>query len=311
MMRDIKSAVITGPTKSIGQALCRLLLSKGITVFAVCRSDSPGVRFLPKDKNLHIIYCDVSHLECLAEKMHGESVDAFFHFAWAGNDGNNRNNMELQTNNILYALKACHAANDLHCKVFIGAGSQAEYGRVDKPLTPDTPSFPENGYGMAKLCAGQMTRSECHKLGIEHIWPRFLSVYGPYEQLTSMTISTIIKLLKKESPVMTPGEQIWDYLYSEDAAEALYKMALSGHDGAVYTLGGGQARPLREYVEKIRDSIDPDLSIDFGGIPYSANQLMHLEADNSVLTADTGFVPSTGFEDGIQKTIEWVRGLNI
>lgn len=311
MIRDIKSAVITGPTKSIGQALCRLLLSKGITVFAVCRPDSPGMRFLPVNKNLHVIYCDVSQLECLAEKMQGKVVDAFFHLAWAGNDGNNRNNMELQTNNILYALEACHAASDLQCEVFVGAGSQAEYGRSNEPLTPDTPCFPENGYGMAKLCAGQMTRTECHRLGIEHIWPRFFSVYGPYEQMTSMTISTIVKLLKGETPVMTQGEQIWDYLYSEDAAEALYKMALSGHDGAVYTLGGGEARPLREYVEIIRDAIDPDLSISFGGIPYSANQVMHLEADNNVLTTDTGFMPNTRFEEGIQKTIEWVKGIDL
>ena len=310
-MRDIKSAVITGPTKSIGQALCRLLLSKGITVYAICRPDSPGAQSLPKDNNLHIIYCDISQLDHLAEKMQGKRADAFFHFAWAGNDGNNRNNMELQTDNILFALMACHAANDLHCKVFVGAGSQAEYGRVDELLTPDTPCFPAIGYGMAKLCAGQMTRVECHKLGIEHIWPRFLSVYGPYEQLTSMTISTIIKLLNREIPVMTPGEQIWDYLYSGDAAEALYKMALSGHDGAVYTLGGGNPRPLREYVEIIRDSIDPDLSVDFGGMSYSANQLMHLEADNGALTADTGFVAQTRFEDGILKTIEWVKGLNL
>ena len=308
-MREIKSAVITGPTKSIGQALSRLLLSRDITVYAICRPDTLGAGKLPENDNLHVIYCDVSQLDHLAEIMEERTVDAFFHFAWAGNDGDNRDNMKLQTNNIIYALKACHAAKDLSCKVFIGAGSQAEYGRADGLLSPDTPCFPVNGYGMAKLCAGQMTRLECNKMGIDHIWPRFLSVYGPYEQLTSMTISTILKLLNRDTPAITSGEQIWDYLYSGDAADALLRMALSGHAGAVYTLGGGNARPLREYVEIIRDLIDPMLSVDFGAIPYSTNQLMHLEADNSALTADTGFVPHTGFEEGIKKTIDWVRGL--
>ena len=306
-MRDIRSALITGPTRSIGQALCRLLLSNGITIYAVCRPDTPRAECLPEDSNLHIIYCDVSQIECLSEKMTGIKVDAFFHLAWVGNDGNNRNNMELQTANIRYALNACRAAYDLNCRVFIGAGSQAEYGHANEVLTPDTPCFPEIGYGMAKLCAGQMTRLECHRMGIDHIWPRFLSVYGPYEQVTSMTISTIVKLLNNEVPALTAGEQIWDYLFADDAAEALYDMAVNGRDGVVYTVGGGEARPLREYVEIIRNSIDPDLQIDFGAIPYTPNQLMHLEADISALTDDTGFLPHTRFEDGIQKTIEWVR----
>lgn len=69
---------------------------------------------------------------------------------------------------------------------FVGAGSQAEYGRVNHALTPDTPCFPENGYGMAKLCAGQMSRVECEKLGLVHIWPRILSVYGPYDGKNAM-----------------------------------------------------------------------------------------------------------------------------
>ena len=308
-MRSIKSAVITGPTGALGQALCRLLLSKGIEVYAACRPHSPKVKYFPKHPALHIIPCDITDLGAIVRSMEGKKTDAFFHFAWAGNDGNNRNNMRLQTANIRYALDACHVARYLECQVFIGAGSQAEYGRVDGILKPDTPCFPENGYGMGKLCAGQMTRYECRNSGIDHVWPRFLSVYGPYEQFSSMTISTIVKLLKGEIPAMTKGEQIWDYLYSADAAEALYRMAIDGRDGSVYTIGGNCARPLREYIETIRDAVDPMLSVNFGVVPYSDKQVMHLEADNSALTADTGFVPNTDFKDGIRITVEWVRSV--
>ena len=310
-MRQIQSAVITGPTGALGQALCRLLLSKDIKVFTVCRPGSPRVETLPQHPSHHIVFCDITEIGTIPEKIDGQKCDAFFHFAWAGNDGNNRNNMRLQIANICYALDACYAAKELGCKVFIGAGSQAEYGRVDYALTPDTPCFPENGYGMAKLCAGHMTRAECCRLGLDHIWPRLLSVYGPYEQTTSMTISTILKLINGETPSMTAGEQIWDYLYSGDAAEALYLMAVKGRNGVVYTLGGENARPLREFVEIIRNAINPEQTIDFGAVPYSANQVMHLEADCSALTADTGFIPHTDFRDGIQQTIDWARGLAI
>ncbi len=307
-MREIESAIITGPTGALGQALCRCLLSRGIRVYPVCRSDSPRTKMLPHHPGLQIIPCEIGRLGMLPEILTDRKIDAFFHLAWAGNDGNNRNNMDFQAANIRYALDASRAAKELKCQVFVGAGSQAEYGRTDRALAPDTPCFPENGYGMAKLCAGQMTRVECIRLGIDHIWPRFLSIYGPYEQLSSMTISTILKLLRGEIPAMTAGEQMWDYLYADDAAEALYRMAAYGKNGAVYTVGTGKTRRLREYVEILRDTVDPSLSVDFGAIPYSVNQVMHLEADISLLTSDTGFIPKTDFREGIQKTVDWVRG---
>lgn len=306
-MREIRSAVVTGPTHSIGQALCRLLLSEGIRVYAVCRPDSPRVKRLPVHPALRVILCDLSQMETLPQKMDGETADAFFHLGWAGNDGDHRNDMRLQTDNIRYTLDACHAAAALSCKVFIGSGSQSEYGRQDKALTPETPCFPENGYGMAKLCAGQMSRAECRMLGVDHIWARFLSVYGPYEQFSSMTISTIRKLLHREVPAMTAGEQLWDYLYSGDAADALLRLARAGKNEAVYPVGSGTVRPLREYVEMLRDAVDPALRIDFGAVPYGAKQIMHLCADISRLTADTGFVPGTEFREGIRRTVEWVK----
>ena len=77
-------------------------------------------------------------------------------------------------------------------------------------------------------------------------------------------------------------------------------MALNGRDGAVYVLGSGQARPLREYVEIIRDVINPACTIGFGEVPYRKDQVMHLEADITELTKDTGWVPSTKFDDGIR-----------
>ena len=69
----------------------------------------------------------------------------------------------------------------------------------------------------------------------------------------------------------------------------------------------GAARPLREYVEAIRNAIDPGLPLNFGAVPYGPGQLMRLEADLTALRRDTGFQPSTPFDKGIQKTIDWMR----
>lgn len=308
-MRDVRSAVVTGPTGAIGVALCKLLASQGVRVWAVVRPGSPRVTALSGIQSVTLISCDISKLGQLPELLGGgATVDAFFHLAWTYTVGAGRNDMEAQVRNIAHTLDACRVAVALGCSVFVGAGSQAEYGRHEVPLAPNTPCFPENGYGMAKLCAGQMSRELCHQLGVAHVWSRILSVYGPHDGVGSMISSVIRALLAGERPALTAGMQKWDYLYASDAARALWLMALCGHDGAVYPLGSGDARSLRSYIEELRDAIDPALPLGMGELPYGPQQVMRLQADISTLTRDTGFVPEVDFSTGIRQTIEYVKG---
>ena len=306
LTRDIHRAVITGPTGSVGNALVRLLLNEQIETVAVVRPGSPRAAELPEHPLLQVLECDISELSTLSSTI-SPAVDAFFHFAWAHTSGPGRNDMSAQIQNIQYTIDACRAAAELGCQVFVGAGSQAEYGRTSCALSEDTPCFPENGYGMAKLCAGQMSRVECQKLGIAHIWPRILSVYGPHDGMQSLVSMTIQKLLAGERMPLTAGEQMWDYLYADDAARALLLMAQRGKDGAVYPLGSGVARPLKEYILQIQQQIAPEAELGFGEIAYGPLQVMYLQANLSELERDTGFRPQTDFDVGIGQTITWMR----
>lgn len=305
--RNIQTAVVTGPTGAIGIALCEKLLRENVTVYAVCRPGSSRIKDLPKAAALHVVECDAKELATLPQKMEGVSVDAFFHFAWAHTIGQGRNDMPAQIENIQSTIDAVRAAKALGCKVFLGAGSQAEYGRVEGLLKSDTPAFPENGYGMAKLCAGQMSRVEAKALDIDHVWVRILSVYGPHDGPMTMISGTIRKLLAGERPALTAGIQRWDYLYAGDAADAFYLAACHGRNGAVYPLGSGQAMPLKDYIIQMRDAIDPALPLGLGEVPYGPLQVMHLQADISALQADTGFAPKTPFAEGIRRTMDWVK----
>ncbi|MEI7668016.1 MAG: NAD-dependent epimerase/dehydratase family protein, partial [Erysipelotrichaceae bacterium] len=226
--------------------------------------------------------------------------DAFFHLAWEGSSGEGRNNASLQVSNISATLDATKLAYRLGCHTFIGAGSQAEYGRVEGLLRPSTPTNPESGYGIAKLCAGNMSRTLANQLDMNHIWVRILSVYGPYDSEHSMIMSTIKKLLNHEVPSFTKGEQIWDYLYSDDAANALLLLAIKGQPNKTYCLGSGIGRPLYEYIQIIKEVINPMAELAVGALPYGPNQVMHLVADISDLEADIGFTPKTEFKDGIK-----------
>lgn len=296
--------IITGPTGAIGISLIQKCIESNKEVLAICSEKSKRIDRIPKSPLVNIIKCDLSNLEHL--HINGE-YDIFYHLAWDGTVGNLRNDMYLQNLNVKYTLDAVNLAKRANCRRFIGAGSQAEYGRKNEIISPATSTVPENGYGIAKLCAGHMSRLECEKIDVEHIWVRIFSVYGPYDGEKSMIISTIRKLLIGEATKFTKCEQKWDYLYSSDAAEALLLLGEGGKSGAVYCLGSGKSMPLKEFVYKIKEIIDSDAELGIGEIPYGDKQVMNLCVDISAIHEDVGFVPKTSFEDGILNTIKWCR----
>lgn len=298
----MKKAIITGATGAVGIALIKELVSHDVEVLVFCREGSKRNAQIPEHKLVTKKYCSLSELATVQNDT-GKDFDCFYHFAWEGTTGTARNDMYLQNRNVKYALDAVAAAKRFGCHTFIGAGSQAEYGRVEGVLKPDTPTFPEMGYGIGKLCAGQMTREYAHQLGMKHIWTRILSVYGPNDGAQSMVMSTINKLKNGEIPQFTKGEQMWDYLYSGDAAEAFRLLGERGADGKIYVLGSGNAHPLAEYIKDIRNVVNPDAEIDLGAIPYSERQVMHLQADVDELHNDTGWTAHTTFTEGIENIL--------
>ena len=299
----MKKAIITGATGAVGIALIKELISHDVEVLVFCRNGSKRNAQIPEHKLVTKKYCSLSDLETVQNDT-GKNYDCFYHFAWEGTIGTARNDMYLQNQNVKYALDAVAAAKRFGCHTFIGAGSQAEYGRVEGILKPDTPTFPEMGYGIGKLCAGQMTREYAHRLGMKHIWTRILSVYGPNDGAQSMVMSTINKLKNGEVPQFTKGEQMWDYLYSGDAAEAFRLLGECSVDGKIYVLGSGTARPLAEYIKDIRNVVNPNAEIDLGAIPYSERQVMHLQADVDELHNETGWTAHTTFIEGIENILK-------
>lgn len=300
----MNKAIITGATGMIGVALINLLLKEDYEIIAIVRPNSKKLKNIPKNDKISIIECDLSDLKLLTGKF--ADCDLFFHFGWVGTTGNSRDNTYLQLKNIEYTLDAVHLAKNSGCTTFVGAGSQAEYGLTDKKLSPYTPTNPVTGYGIAKLAAGKLSRLLANQLDIKHCWGRILSVYGPGDN-NSMIMACINSIMNNEHFDTTKGDQLWDYLFSEDCAKAFLLIAEKGKNGAVYTVGSGNAIPLKNYVETIRDIINPNFKIGFGNIDYYPNQVMYLCADISDLTTDTGFKPNISFEEGIKRTINSIN----
>lgn len=302
--RKIEHAVVTGASGMLGVTLVRLLLSKGIRVTAVVRKDSENNRNLPEQaEGLTLAYCDITALRTLQ----ADPIDAWFHFAWSGTYGEARNDEARQAENVRYTLDAAARARELGAKVFVFAGSQAEYGKVTGTLTEDTPMHPLTAYGKAKKCAEEELLKAYSGSGMDIVLTRILSVYGPYDHDYTMIMSAVRALIQKEHISFTKGEQIWDYLYAEDAAECFFRLSQSGRENEAYVLGSGTHAPLRDYILKLKNAVDPEAEIGLGERPYPAGQVMYLAADITKLTRDTGYVPETDFETGIARTAAYAR----
>ena len=297
----MKRAILSGATGAVGTALIRKLIEENVEVLVLARRDSKRLSVLPQHEMVTVKSCSLEDMATLPNDT-GREYDVFYHLAWSGTFGPSRNDMFLQNKNVQYALDAVGLAKRFGCRTFVGVGSQAEYGRTDEVMSETTPTFPETGYGMAKLCAGQMTRAYAHELGLKHIWVRILSVYGENDGAGSMISTTIEQLLNRERPVFTEGTQLWDYLYSGDAANALFLLGEKGRDGRVYVTASGETAPLRDYITRLRDVVAPDAELGFGEYVTAAPPLS-IQADITPLKQDVGFTPQVSFEEGVRRIL--------
>lgn len=295
-----KNIIITGATGMIGSAIIREAIKNDYEVTCLVRKGSSRIKNIPESANIHIVDCsitDYSNIEL------GKNYDIFMHLAWDKTSVDGRDDVDCQLKNIQYTLDAVWLAKRCGCSVFIGAGSQAEYGIQKVSLTPDLPVNPESCYGIAKYTAGKMSAMLCRQLGMRFNWMRILSVYGLNDGENTL-ISYVIRELKAgRIPELTKCEQIWDYLYCDDAGKAFLAVAEKGIDMKVYPLGSGQGRKLSLYLEDIKNIINSKIELKFGKKDYYPHQPMYLVADISELQADTGWKPKESFIDGIKKII--------
>lgn len=302
-MIEFKKAIITGPTGAVGVALINELISRKIEVYAICRVNSKRISNIPSSPLVHIIECNMDEIKKIISIV-PHDIDVFYHFAWDGTYGESRNNAFVQNKNIEYSMDSVYVAKQIGCKVYIGAGSQSEYGHSNEIKKPNDFCNPDNFYGAAKLSASYMTRVYCNQLGIRHEWCRIFSLFGPHDGEYTMIMSSIRKMLNNEKCLFTKGDQIWDYIYSKDAARAFYLVALKGNDGSIYCFASGQTRTLKEYILSMHNIVNPSSSIEIGAIPYYEHQAMNLSADVSNLIEDTGFSPNYTFEEGIMDLLK-------
>lgn len=303
--------IVTGATGFIGFALCKELIKTENDVIAIVRPKSKNIKKLNNyinenpvcSSHINIIELELNEIGKLY-KEYNIKADVFFHLAWNGSSGKDREDFDMQYSNVKFMIDAIKTAKACECQKIVGAGSQAEYG-VCQHLNKEDEVVPHPFmmYGAAKLAAYEMGKIFAKQIDIGFVWPRMYSVYGVGENDGTLVSYVMSSLLNGDIPQLSPCENMWNYIYIDDCARVLRKLGESVHamDG-VYNVASEDTRLLKDFVREIRDIIDKKMSLNFGAHHSIPERTFWLEPDTTKIQNVAGSCCWT-FEQGIREKL--------
>lgn len=302
----MKKVIVSGANGFVGSAVCKELSNRGIEVIAIIRNEEENITNLVGLPKLRIVYADLANFKNLADVISDRDIDVFFHFAWVGSAGTLRGKVDIQINNIKYSCDAVKACADMTCRRFVFASSIMEYEIEATMSTEKTPGI-NTLYCSAKVAADYMSRTVAGSYGIDYIRAVISNIYGPGEMSPRLINTSLRKMLNGEHCSFSAGEQLYDFIYIDDAAKTFAAIGEKGISNKTYYIGSLEPRKLKDFLLEMRDCVDMSIEIGLGEIPFDGVSLSYDEFDINAVKNDTGFIPNVEFKEGIKRTIEWIR----
>lgn len=283
----------------LGVALTNHLVEDGHSVVAVCRNKEKAEKRLPQ--GVSIVVKDMAQVETLVDSNIGG--DVFVNFAWAATTHEGRNMPDVQQKNIADSIKAVEVAKCLGCKIFVEAGSQAEYGYTTDVQTEESPCNPFSEYGKAKLEVKNRCFELSEQLGIKYLHLRIFSTYGNNDREWTLVMSGLDKMMRNEPLDLSPCTQNWNFLHISDAAKQismLCEYAINDNDFVheVYHIASKDTRPLRDFVEEMKQTIKSSSILNYGAVQPA--HLVSLQPSVAKTEKAIGFISSVSFAEGIK-----------
>lgn len=301
----MKRVIVTGANGFVGSAVCKELSKNGIHVTAVIRNKDYSSDIFGMN-NINIVCLDLSEIFNLDGILKYRDYECFYHFAWTGSSGPLRGDYLVQLKNIEYSCQAVQVAKRLGCKRFVFAASIMEY-EISKLMETNRSIGINTLYSTSKITAEYMLRAIADNMGIEYVGGIISNIYGPGERSPRLVNTTIRKLLNGEYCKFSPGNQLYDFIYIDDAARAFYELGENANADRSYYIGSLNPRPLKEFLITIRDVVSPNTKLGIGELEFKGISLTYKEFDVYALKNDTDFEPQISFELGIKKTCDWIR----
>lgn len=179
-------------------------------------------------------------------------------------------------------------------------------------FTEENAYEPSSPYSASKAGSDHLVRAWHRTFGLPVLVTNCSNNYGPYHFPEKLIPLVILNALEgKELPIYGKGNQIRDWLYVEDHARALIKVATEGKVGETYNIGGHNEKQNVEVVKticSILDEVRPKEANYEEQIIYVADRPGHdmrYAIDASKIERELGWKPVETFESGIRKTVQW------
>ncbi len=302
----MKKVIITGANGFLGAALCKELLNTCEKIYVVIKEGADIPSDYSTNDRITVINCSMENYDRLPELITEREFDILYHFAWVGTAGPLRADYKVQLDNVKCGCDIIKICKEIGCKRIVFSASIMEYEIqtfMETDLTPGINTI----YSTAKLTADYMMRTIAASKGVEYIRAVISNIYGPGENSPRLVNTSLRKMLNGEHCAFSSGEQMYDFIFITDAAKAFVAIGEKGKPNKTYYIGSQKPRALKEFLMEMRDVVDPKIEIGLGEIPFGGVSLTYNEFDIHAVEKDTGYVSTVPFDEGIQKTITWLR----
>jgi UDP-N-acetylglucosamine/UDP-N-acetyl-alpha-D-glucosaminouronate 4-epimerase len=224
--------------------------------------------------------------------------------------------LPTDTANTHGTLTVLKAASDAGVRRFVHASSSSVYGGAAVVPTPEsTPLVPRSPYAVTKLAAENYCRVFAELYGLETVALRYFNVYGP-RQRPDATYAAVIPLfvdalLHGRAPeVHGDGLQSRDFTYISDVVGANLAAAAAPGDvcsGRAYNIAPGAAASLLDILASLGPLLGVTPEPKF--VAPRAGDVRHSLADSTAAERDLGYRCTVTLDDGLARTVEWLRTL--
>ena len=295
----MKKVLITGASGFIGRHCLPILLAHNYEVHAVY-STTIG-------ETLDGVYWHQTNLldqKQITDLINRIQPSHLLHFAWYATPGKywtSADNFRW----VQASLTLLQAFADKGGKRVVMAGTGAEYdwnyGYCSEQVTPLSPS---SIYGICKHSLQAMLEAYSHQFNLSSAWGRIFFPYGPYEHPVKLVSSVIRALLQGKPAACTSGEQIRDFLYVYDIADAFIALLESEVSGPV-NIASGCPVAVKTIILKIAEQLNQRDLVQLGALPLSTHEPPLIVADITRLTQELKWQPKYNLDDGLEQTINY------
>lgn len=305
------TALVTGVAGFIGSNLSDTLLDRGYTVQGIDNFETgrqSNVERLSDEPGFSFTEVDIRDQEGVAELMDG--VDYVFHQAAVPSVPRSVEDPVTSTDaNCTGTATVLNEARKADVDTAVVASSSSVYGSSEElPKVETMVDNPESPYALSKYCTEQLAIQFSELYDIDTVALRYFNIFGPHQDPDGEYAAVIPKfidlMLDGEKPVIYgDGKQSRDFTYIDNAVEANILAAEGDVTGEAFNVGTGGRVTINRLVESLNELLGTEIDPIYGD--PRPGDVPHSHADVSKAARLLGYEPTVGFEDGLERTIEY------